>query len=120
MIKLLPTSVDHVIALQASGTVTAADYEETVVPAVESALQAHKKLRLLYQLGPDFERFEAGAMWEDAKVGLSHLAAWERVAVVTDVDWLRTATKVFGFAMPGEVRVFSNAEFDAALAWATG
>lgn len=59
-------------------------------------------------------------MREDAKVGLSHLAAWEQVAVVTDVDWLRTATKVFGVAMPGAVRVISNAELDAALACVKG
>ena len=46
--------------------------------------------------------------------------AWERIAVVTDVDWIRTATKAFGFAMPGEVRVFSNAELGAARDWLTG
>lgn len=39
--------------------------------------------------------------------------------MVTDVDWLRAVTKAFGFAMPGEVRVFSNAEMDAARDWLT-
>jgi hypothetical protein len=49
-----------------------------------------------------------------------NLAAWERIAVVTDVDWIRMATKAFGFAMPGEVRVFSNAELGAARDWLSG
>jgi hypothetical protein len=106
-----------VIGFSAHGKVTSEDYERHVVPAVESALALHDKVRLLYQIAGDFEGFEAGAVWEDAKVGLSHLARWERIALVTDVDWIRTATKAFGFAMPGEVRIFGNAEIDAARDW---
>jgi len=117
MIEMLTGLAENVIGFSAHGTITAEDYERHIVPAVGQALQKSGKLRLLYQLGEDFDGFEAGALWEDAKVGLSHLSAWERIAVVTDVDWLRTATKVFGFAMPGEVRVFSNAEIDGAREW---
>ena len=117
MIEQLTGLPENVIGFSAHGKVTAQDYELHVVPAVEAALASYDKLRLLYQLGDDFEGFGAGALWEDAKVGLSHLAAWERTALVTDVDWIRMATKALGFAMPGEVRVFSNIELDAARAW---
>jgi len=119
MIERLTGLPDNVIGFSAHGTVTAADYEEHVVPAVEAALAAHEKVRLLYQLGEDFEGFDMAAIWEDAKVGLSHFAAWQRIALVTDEDWIRTATKAFGFAMPGEVRVFANAELEAARNWLT-
>jgi hypothetical protein len=37
--------------------------------------------------------------------------------VVNDVEWLRTANKAFGFTMPGEVRVFSNAGIQFAREW---
>ncbi|MGD8207949.1 MAG: STAS/SEC14 domain-containing protein [Thiohalocapsa sp.] len=117
MIEALTGLPDNVIGFSARGTVTAEDYERHIVPAVDEALQKHGRVRLLYQLGEGFEGFSGGALWEDAKVGLSHLAAWERIALVTDVDWLRTAAKALGFAMPGEVRVFSNAEIDAARDW---
>ena len=119
MIEMLTGLPDNVIGFSAHGKVTSDDYEAHIVPAVEAALQQHDKVRLLYQLGDDFDGFEAGALWEDAKVGLTHLAAWERIAMVTDVDWLRSVTKAFGFAMPGEVRVFGNAEIDAARDWLT-
>ena len=56
-------------------------------------------------------------MWADAKVGLEHPSAWERIALVTDIDWLRSATHIFGFVMPGEVRVFTNAELPEAKKW---
>jgi hypothetical protein len=39
---------------------------------------------------------------------------------VTDVEWLGTATKAMGFMMPGEVRVFPNAELEAARDWLRG
>ena len=42
------------------------------------------------KLGPDFLGFTAAAMWDDAKIGLAHWNAWERVAVVTDVPWVAT------------------------------
>ena len=120
MIRPIPDLPDHVLGFTASGQVTAADYETVLVPALESELKTRKKVRLLYQLGADFAGFDMGAMWADAKVGLHHPAAWERVAVVTDIDWLRSATKVLGFAMPGQVKVFTNAEMAEARSWVAG
>ena len=42
-----------------------------LVPAAEERLARHKKLRLLYHLGPDFAGFTAGAMWDDTKIGFN-------------------------------------------------
>lgn len=117
MIEMLTGLPSNVIGFNAIGKVTAEDYENHIVPAVEEALLSNDKVRLLYNLGEGFDGFEAGAVWEDTKVGLGHLAAWERIALVTDVDWMRMATKAFGFAMPGQVRVFKNAELEAARDW---
>ncbi len=117
MVEKLTGLPENVIGFSAHGKVTAEDYEGHIVPAVEEAVEKYKRVRLLYHLGEDFDSFAAGAVWEDAKVGLSHLAAWERIALVTDIDWIRMATKAFGFAMPGEVRVFANAELGAAREW---
>jgi hypothetical protein len=108
---------DDVLGFTAKGTVTAADYETALIPAVEAALARHPRVRLLYHLGREFSGFEAGALWDDAKVGLRHLGAWERIALVTDVDWIRVATKALGFAMPGQVRVFPDSQLAAAKAW---
>jgi SpoIIAA-like len=117
MIRTIPDLPDHVLGFTASGKVTAADYESVIVPAVEHELKARRRVRLLYHLGADFAGFDMGALWADAKIGLHHPAAWERVALVSDVDWLRSATKVLGFAMPGRVRVFANSELAEATRW---
>ena len=64
---------------------------------------------------------DAGAVMEDAKsglkLGLGHMKAWKRTAIVTDVDWIRKAMKAFGFMAPGEVRIFEPAELGAAKVW---
>lgn len=108
---------ENVLGLEARGEVTGADYESVLIPAVDEMLARRKSIRFLYHLGNEFTGFDAKAMWDDAKVGLRHLAAWERVAVVTDVAWIRTAVKMFAFVMPGQVRIFSNSELAGARQW---
>jgi hypothetical protein len=117
MIELLEGLPDNVLALRGIGEVTADDYKGVLVPAVEEKLDKHKKIRLLYVLGDDFKRYSAGAAWEDAKVGMKHFTSWDRVAVVTDVDWIEHAVKAVAFAMPCEVRLFDDDELDEARQW---
>jgi hypothetical protein len=88
-----------------------------LIPAVEEMLARRTNIRFLYQLGDEFTGFDAKAMWDDAKVGLQHLTSWERVAIVTDLGWIRTALKVFGFAMPCQIRGFNNSELAKARQW---
>jgi SpoIIAA-like len=117
MIELLSGLPDGVLGIEAKGQVTGEDYERVLIPAVERELESRDKIRLLYVLGPGFDGYSAAAMWDDAKIGMSHPFSWERIAVVTDHDAYRRLVKGFGFLVPGEVRVFAVAELDAARAW---
>ena len=119
MIERMLDLPEAVLGFTAQGTVTAADYEGTIIPAVEETFSRHEKVRFLYHLGSAFTGFDAAAMWDDTVLGLKHLGGWERVAVVSDVEWLRAAVKVFGLAMPGHVRVFRDAELAEARRWIT-
>jgi hypothetical protein len=43
------------------------------------------------------------------------------IAVVTDVDWVARAMKMFAWAMPGELAVYEDlGELEEAKAWAAG
>ncbi len=117
MIERIQDLPENILGFMAKGEVTGDDYESVMIPAVEEMLTRQKKLRLLYCLGEDFSGFEMKAMWDDARIGMRHFTAWERVAVVTEVEWIRTAMKVFGFVMPGQVCVFSNNELAKARQW---
>jgi len=43
--------------------------------------------------------------------------ALERVAVVTDVEWIKQTMRFFSFLMPGAMRVFPTSEAAQARAW---
>jgi hypothetical protein len=56
-------------------------------------------------------------MWEDARVGLSEPLHWERVALVTDVEWMRHLSAAFGWMVPGRFKTFAVADLEDAKAW---
>lgn len=117
MIESLPNFPEHVLASVCRGRVTKADYDAVLVPAVVRALERHQKVRLYYETAADFAGFDVGAVWEDFKVGIEHLTRWERVAVVTDVEWIKQTMRFFCFLMPGAMKAFPLAEAAQARAW---
>ena len=66
----------------------------------------------------EFEGWSTGAMWEDTKLGLKDPRVWEKIALVSDKDWVKHTVKALGWMVPGEVRVFELDELDAAKVWA--
>jgi len=74
MIEQIPNLPAGTLGFRATGTVTAADYESVLVPDIEAAFAVNRKLRLLYHVAPGFESFQAGAMWDDAKLGFRHFS----------------------------------------------
>jgi hypothetical protein len=117
MIEHLSNFPDDVLAFVCKGRVTKADYASVLVPAVVKALEKQKRVRLYYETAADFSGIDPGAMWEDFKVGMEHLTRWERVAVVTDVEWIKQTMRFFRFLMPGEMKSFPTSEAAQARAW---
>jgi hypothetical protein len=106
-----------------SGKLTRDEYFGILDP-VHEQLERGEKVSFLVATGPDFHGLELPALWEDVKaagsVGLKYRASWERLAVVTDKDWMRHAIAAFGWLSPGELRVFEPDELEAAKAWTGG
>jgi hypothetical protein len=117
MIQLISDSHAGILEVRATGHVSGADYDEVLIPAVEAALEDNDRIRLLYHLGSEFEGYGLDAAWDDTKLGLRHWNAFERLAIVTDHDWIRTAVRAVGFAMPCPIRTFPNSEIEAARRW---
>jgi hypothetical protein len=119
VIELIEGLPAPVVGLRVEGEVTREDYERVLLPAVARAREGHEKLRLLYVIGDDFDGYSMGAIWEDAKLGAHSLLAWERIAVVTDVGWIRHLMAAFGWMIHGEIRVVGTEREDEARAWVT-
>ena len=118
MIEIITDMPENVLAVRASGKVTGEDYDKVLIPALDDKLKKQKKIRVLYHIvGRDFSGFTAEAMWDDAKVGIRHLSAFEKIAVVSDVNWIVGAVKIFAFVIPCPVKVFGSEKLSEAKAW---
>lgn len=123
MIEALDGMPAGTIGIRATGHVTGEEYREHVLPVLRAAAEAGD-VRMLFAVGPHFERFELGALAEDAKAGITlgvgHPHAWKRTAVVTDVEWIAKAIHMFAWLTPGEVRVYDLDGLDDAKDWVGG
>jgi hypothetical protein len=117
MIEAMTGLPPSVLGFEVNGALHADDYRDMLLPAVEAAIQRGEKVRIVLV----FERFDGlsgGALWQDLKLGVEHLTHWERIALVTDIDWMIQLTALFGWMTPGELKRFPLAEREAAIAWA--
>jgi hypothetical protein len=123
MIEPLDDLPEGVIGFRAVGHITRDEYRDVLLPAMRERAKAGE-LRMVFAMGPGFEEFEPGAMWEDSKVGVTlgigHHSAWKRCALATDVDWVAKAFHMFAWMAPGEVKTFSLDHLEEAKEWAAG
>jgi hypothetical protein len=117
MITVLDDMPAGVLGFEATGKLTAGDYTDVLAPALEAAAAAGA-IRVVLVFPADFDGLAAGAVWQDLRLGVRDWSAWERIALVTDVRWMRDGLRMFAWAVPGEVKDFSTAERAQAVAWA--
>ena len=112
MIKVIKDLPDNIVGIVAKGRVTNEECANILRPVIEDSLK-HDKVRLYYEIGSRFP----GAAWEDLRIGIEHIPQWERVAVVTDVGWVRHTVNALRFLITSEVRVFTTFQAAEGLAW---
>jgi len=115
MLELVEGLPKNVVGIAASGRVTMQDCRDVLVPAIEKSLKRHDKIRLYYELNSRFP----GSAWDDLDLGLEHASSCERVAIVTDIGWVRLTVKAVRFLIPAKIRVFSTEQTEEGRAWIT-
>jgi SpoIIAA-like len=119
MIERMDDLPAGVVGLRASGKLSKDDYESVLEPALKEATDSGEA-RVLFVL-PDFDGLEPGAWVEDVKTGLKvearNRSAWKKLAFVSGVDWVSKATRMFTWAMPGELAVYEMDDLDKATEW---
>jgi hypothetical protein len=123
MIERLTDMPPGTLGYRATGRIERDDYLNVLVPDLRNAFESGGKLRSLYVI-EDLDAIEPRALWEDTKLelglGTRHHDQWERSAIVTDIDWMAHAARLFIWMIPGEARVFPVAELEAAKSWVAG
>jgi hypothetical protein len=119
MVEKLEGMPAGTIGFRASGKVSGEDYREVLEPALREAAEAGE-VRLLFVLD-EMAELSPSALAEDARTGLAlgigHHSAWKRTALVTDLEWVRHAFRLFSWLAPGEVKIFGSDQLEEARAW---
>jgi hypothetical protein len=105
------------IGFEAVGDVEDDDWEDAVEPVLRQEIAEGRKLRLLYALGTATREVEGDAVKADTGFRARHATSYERVAVVSDEDWVRPALRTLSVLVPGKAKGFRVREMDAAKAW---
>jgi hypothetical protein len=113
MLELIEGLPGNVVGIAVSGRLTMQDCQDVLVPAMQKSLKRHEKIRLYYELNSRFP----GAAWDELDIGLEHASRCERVAIVTDIGWVRLTVKALRFLIPSEIRVFPTIQADEGRAW---
>ena len=105
------------IGFEAIGEVEDDDWERSVEPVLRSEIADGRKVRLLYLLGAEAREVEGDALKADTGFRARHATSFERVAVVSDEDWIRPALRALSALLPGKARGFRVLELPEAKTW---
>ena len=105
------------IGFEAVGDVEDDDWEEAVEPVLRQEIADGRKVRLLYLLGAQARDVDREAMAAETGFRARHASSFDRVAVVSDEDWIRPAVRALSFLLPGKARGFRVHDLAAAKAW---
>lgn len=120
MIEVLSDVPEGVVGFRVSGRLAGNELRE-FTSTIKEALN-DDELRIVEVIASDYEGFGPGGLAEDLKLGLGmlfqHHSAFEKIAVVTDKEWVAHTLHALAWMVPGEISLFGLDELDRAKVWA--
>lgn len=117
MLEVLDGFNHDTVAIKASGVVTGDDYDNRLLPAIESRLKDHASIKLWYEFDVGFKGISVETLWDDAMLGFFHLTDFSRVVIITDSDWITAMAKAMAYMIPCPVKVFDRSDSQLAAEW---
>ena len=114
-IQLNEENGGKMLVVHVSGKLKKADYDH-FVPEFERLVRQHGKLCLLFDM-TNFHGWDAGAAWEDFKLGIEHFGDFERAAMVGEKKWEEGMAIIFKPFVKGKVRYFDQTDIAEARKW---
>ena len=120
MVELLEDFPPHVAAYKASGAISKEEYEQVIMARVDEVAAEYGKINFLVLLETSFHNYSIGAFFDYLKVSFEHFTRWQRMAIVSDENWVRKAHEILSPFVHGEIRSYKTEEFKAAKEWVSG
>lgn len=109
---------NRIVTLSVFGKLTGSDYRAILLPAMEEAIEELGQLRCLIDLS-EFTGLDFSAFWEDLKFGLGNASHMEKIAIISDRQWVEWAAKAGGLVTPAKIQAFDATERLEARRWLT-
>ena len=117
MITLIEDLPEATLGFSLHGDISGSDVETVALPAIETALDQHGRIKALLVIEDDFKSLSLEAIWEDSTLACRHWDGFERLALVADVPWLRQGLRAMALLLPYPVRLFAAGEQEQAERW---
>lgn len=104
-----------VVEVRVSGKLTLDEYKR-FVPEFDRCVERKGKIRLLFEMS-QLHGWQAGAAWEDLKLGFKHFADIERLAMVGEKRWQKVMSWLCRPFTTAEVRYFDRGDVLDARKW---
>lgn len=118
MIHQIPTETENLSIFEVSGKVSAENYKNIILPALDIQQKKFKKINLVYILNTDLKNYSSGALFEDALTGMKFLTSLNRVALVSNHETINNLLEFFSKLLPGTYRGFPLNQKEEAITWA--
>ncbi|MFM1811415.1 MAG: hypothetical protein RLZZ336_353 [Cyanobacteriota bacterium] len=117
MIELIEDLPEATLGFVLHGEISGSHVDSVLLPAIERAFEQHERIKALLVFSDDFSGFTLEAAWDDTILGLRHWDGFERLAVVSDVPWLRQGLRAMSLLLPYPVRLFDADQQEQAERW---
>lgn len=120
MIELKSGIPDHVVAARITGDISGQEFDTLFKPAVDAVLAKYARANIILELPEGVPGRKAGKdLWSSGKLSMADLRQFDKLALVSDLDWVRKVTGMFGLFAPCTMKRFAADAFDDALQWVT-
>lgn len=117
MYELVSESDSIVVTFKAIGMLSDSDYD-SLNDDMEALMARHPFVRVLVDW-EKLEGWEPGAKTASSWFGRVHNDQIQRMAIVADAKWTDEVDRIRDVVAPTEVRAFTPAKRDKAMAWLT-
>ncbi len=117
MIEFMQESRGNIVGVRASGKLTGVDYKRSLIPHLESLINQHRRLRVLFFMDEAFAGWDLEAAWNNTVLDFCHRSDFEKIAMVGAPAWEEWCVKLAGFLMQGELRTFRREQLPEAWQW---
>lgn len=117
MLEIMNESIGNIVGFRATGLLTAADYDEVLVPKLSDLSQRFDASRALFYMDRDFRGWDLPAAWANTKLDFRFGGHLDKVAIVGAPAWEEWCVKIASLVMKAELRTFQAEQLGDAWAW---